>query len=307
MMMKRTLSTLLFSIILPFFCFAQSIPLNFFQIGVATQEIESDDRVAGHPILPIGQEVSVTNLNTSAQTTVTITGRIPQSSGRIIDLSSGAAAALAMFDITTQVAIEAQLKPTAPAAVAPPPAAVAPPPVPAATPTVAPVPAAASQPVTTVPSAQPTRQVLTSAIESIVPPWEIGSRVIWPMPSAKLMTGIPELSNYPWIGAPTPQKPKLPVPPPARATGPAAKLVPAIMPGPESQFLLFRVQLGAFKTQQNAQEIFNRLLYAGFHPVFERQGNLIRVSIPWVRGSELTNLAQWLYTLGFREAWIREE
>jgi cell division septation protein DedD len=79
------------------------------------------------------------------------------------------------------------------------------------------------------------------------------------------------------------------------------------MPGPGSAYRLFRVQIGAFKTQQNAQEAFNILLYAGFHPAFERQGNLIRVSIPWVRGSELPDLAGRLYSLGFREAWIREE
>jgi cell division septation protein DedD len=79
------------------------------------------------------------------------------------------------------------------------------------------------------------------------------------------------------------------------------------MPGPGSASQLFRVQIGAFKAQQNAKDAFDRLLSGGFHPAFEQQGTLIKVSIPWVRGYELPDLAQRLYSLGFREAWIRKE
>jgi cell division septation protein DedD len=70
---------------------------------------------------------------------------------------------------------------------------------------------------------------------------------------------------------------------------------------------LYRVQVGAFRTRVNAQEAFDRLLSAGFSPVFEVQGGLTRVQIPWVRGYEISVIGQRLYAIGFREVLIRAE
>ena len=70
---------------------------------------------------------------------------------------------------------------------------------------------------------------------------------------------------------------------------------------------LYRVQVGAFSARLNAQEAFDRLLNAGFSPVFEVQGGLTRVQIPWVRGYELQAIGQRLHSLGFQEVWIRTE
>jgi hypothetical protein len=65
--------------------------------------------------------------------------------------------------------------------------------------------------------------------------------------------------------------------------------------------------VGAFGARANAQEAFDRLLQAGFSPVFEAQGRLTRVQIPWVRGYELQEISRRLYSIGFREVWIRAE
>jgi cell division septation protein DedD len=70
---------------------------------------------------------------------------------------------------------------------------------------------------------------------------------------------------------------------------------------------LYRVQVGAFSARSNAQEAFNRLLNAGFSPVFEVQGGLTRVQIPWVRGDEMQVIGSRLYRIGFREVLIRSE
>jgi cell division septation protein DedD len=70
---------------------------------------------------------------------------------------------------------------------------------------------------------------------------------------------------------------------------------------------LYRVQVGAFSARINAREAFDRLLNAGFSPVFEVQGGLTRVQIPWVRGYEVQTLSRRLYIIGFREVWIRTE
>jgi cell division protein FtsN len=78
------------------------------------------------------------------------------------------------------------------------------------------------------------------------------------------------------------------------------------LPGPRDN-TLYRIQIGAFKTRLNAQEVFNRLLNAGFSPVFEVGGGFTRVLIPWIRGYEIQALGERLYRAGFREVWLKEE
>jgi hypothetical protein len=375
-MIKRIFITSLLSVILTVVCVAQSDPLNFVQTGAATHEMDSDDLVAGHSILPIGQEVTVTNLESGAQVTVTITERIPQTSSRIIDLSAGAAAAIAMFDETAQVTIEAELRraepeaPAAPAsavssapvaaptpepvAVTPPPtpavppapvaaptpepAAVTPPPAPAVPPAsvAAPTPEPAGPPVAASAAPNPVlpsspRPIPTSEIEPIVPPWETGPFTPWPIqPNDPLL---PELAQ-PWIsGIEQPKSPgpariaspaQIPLPPPRAVPSPRGARPPAVTPAPPAvqrgpsvrviprlpgpgDTALYRIQIGAFKTRLNAQEVFNRLLNAGFSPVFEEGRGLTRVLLPWVRGYEVQALGERLYRAGFREVWLREE
>ncbi|MDR1597149.1 MAG: SPOR domain-containing protein [Treponema sp.] len=308
-MKKRIFITALLSVILTAVCVAQSDPLNFVETGTATHEMDSNDLVAGHSLLPIGQAVTVTSLESGARVTVTITERIPQTSSRIIDLSAGAAVALAIFKETSQVTVEAELKRAAPEAPAAPAAA------PKAA-TTAPAVADTGPVPYTAPPPRP-EPILTSEIEPIVPPWETGPFTPWPVqPNDPLL---PELV-HPWISgierpkitgpAQIPTPPPRTVPPPRavqppRDTQPSVNVIPR-MPDPRDN-TLYRVQIGAFKTRLNAQEVFDRLLNAGFSPAFEVGGGLTRVLIPWMRGYEIQALGERLYRAGFREVWLREE
>jgi cell division septation protein DedD len=158
----------------------------------------------------------------------------------------------------------------------------------------------------------------------VVPPWETGY-VLWPAPQND--PWLPELAQ-PWIAgiereqrspralgpaqvptpafAPPPVSSPAPSPSQARGrSGPAARTLPKA-PGAGDN-ALYRVQVGAFSARSNAQEAFDRLLNAGFSPVFEVQGRLTKVQIPWVRGYEVSEINRRLYTIGFREVWIRPE
>jgi cell division protein FtsN len=77
------------------------------------------------------------------------------------------------------------------------------------------------------------------------------------------------------------------------------KVIPR-MPGPQDT-TQYWVQVGAYKTQVNAQQAFNRVMGAGFSPVFEEHRGLVRVLIPWVRGSKMQETAERLYNAGFME------
>ena len=92
--MKRVFLTLLVLFITSGLCMAQVRQGNFNQRGNASQEIQTDGLAAAHPSLPIGSKARVTNAASGKEIEVTITGRIPASSDRVIDLSPGAALAL---------------------------------------------------------------------------------------------------------------------------------------------------------------------------------------------------------------------
>ena len=62
--------------------------------GNATQEMQAPGLTARHPAFPLGSRIKVTNDATGREVEVTITGRIPASADRIIDLSPAAAQAL---------------------------------------------------------------------------------------------------------------------------------------------------------------------------------------------------------------------
>jgi rare lipoprotein A len=61
---------------------------------------------AAHRTLPFGTEVKVTNLGNGKSVTVRITDRGPRVKGRIVDLSSRAAAAIGLSKGVTRVRIE---------------------------------------------------------------------------------------------------------------------------------------------------------------------------------------------------------
>jgi len=78
------------------FCAAQVRELSFRQFGVATQEMQDIGLCAAHSTLPIGSKAKVINEATGKDVEVTIIRRMPQSSGRILDLSSAAAGVIGL-------------------------------------------------------------------------------------------------------------------------------------------------------------------------------------------------------------------
>jgi hypothetical protein len=226
--MKKLSSTTMLLVIFTASLFAQSDPQNFVQTGTATHEMESHNLVAAHAILPIGQEVLVTNLESGAQVTVTVTERIRRSNSRIIDLSNAAAVALAIFDDTARVTIEAALKtnsrPPTPA-----PAATAASATTSATPAPAATSAAATAPaVTSAAATAPAATSAAAAAPAVTP--------AAPEPASDPVTAtaptVPEPAAAP-VTATAPVVPETPAAPPP-AAAPESASAPVILPPPPS-------------------------------------------------------------------------
>ena len=70
------------------------------------ERYDSRALTAAHPTLPLGTDIRVTNLDNGRSVRVRINDRGPHVRGRIIDLSSGAAAALGFSTGVARVRIE---------------------------------------------------------------------------------------------------------------------------------------------------------------------------------------------------------
>ena len=82
-------------------------------------------------------------------------------------------------------------------------------------------------------------------------------------------------------------------------------MIPAtINPSPNRTYTL---QIGSFKVARNAVDTYVKLREAGLNPEYERNGDLFRVVLKGVRGTDVQSVANTLATTGFREAVIREE
>jgi hypothetical protein len=304
--------------------------------------IDSDDLVASHARLPRGTQVRVINDDTGAEAIVEITGRIPPSGSRIIDLSFGAALQLGLDpDLSAQVTISVvdDEEAAAPAvAAAPEPVeeapyvfddgtvlsydgslyggdpiisyddSDAPPPAPvvAEAPPPPPEPAPAPPSVSTPAPAAATSPPAPVPAPVYTPP---AYPVYTPPPRAPQYT--PAAPQYTPPAAPPPVNPYYysQTPPQQDSIqsrqGPSAKIIPR-MPDLGS-FKVYRVQVGAFRAARNAKDVFDRLVSAGFSPAFESYGDLFRVVLSGVRAGDIPAVAQRLGNAGFTEAWIREE
>jgi uncharacterized protein YbjQ (UPF0145 family) len=82
------------------------------------------------------------------------------------------------------------------------------------------------------------------------------------------------------------------------------KLIPPLNPEPDR---IYKLQVGAFRINQNAAGVFTRLNDVGLNPVYERTEDLLyRVVIPGVRGTEVQSVTEKLGAAGFSEVIIRE-
>jgi rare lipoprotein A len=70
------------------------------------ERYDSNSLTAAHRTLPLGAEVRVTNLDNGKSVRVRVNDRGPHIQGRIVDLSSRAAAALGMKSGVTRVKVE---------------------------------------------------------------------------------------------------------------------------------------------------------------------------------------------------------
>jgi len=93
---KRTLLPLALLFAAAGFAAAQAEFANFVQEGRATRGITAPGLQAAHPSLPIGSTPTVRNVATGAEVAVTVTGRIPVSTERVIDVSADAARAIGL-------------------------------------------------------------------------------------------------------------------------------------------------------------------------------------------------------------------
>jgi rare lipoprotein A len=75
------------------------------------ERYDSDSLTAAHRSLPLGAEVRVTNLDNGKSVRVRVNDRGPHIQGRIVDLSSRAAAALGMRSGVARVKVEILAQP----------------------------------------------------------------------------------------------------------------------------------------------------------------------------------------------------
>jgi rare lipoprotein A len=80
------------------------------------ERFNQNELTAAHRTLPLGTEVTVTNLENGRQVVVAVNDRGPYAKGRVLDLSKGAARRLGMLEEgTAQVRIETASEQIAPA------------------------------------------------------------------------------------------------------------------------------------------------------------------------------------------------
>lgn len=82
------------------------------KLTASGERYESGSLTAAHRTLPLGAEVKVTNLDNGKSVRVRVNDRGPHVQGRIVDLSSRAAAALGMHSGVARVKIEILTQPT---------------------------------------------------------------------------------------------------------------------------------------------------------------------------------------------------
>jgi hypothetical protein len=101
------------------------------------------------------------------------------------------------------------------------------------------------------------------------------------------------------------------LPPPLPAASPPVRtavgdvMVSPGLPDPNVN-KMYRLQVGAFNSQNAAANTFRSLQDAGFNPVYEHSQNFYRVIIADVPASSVASTVQRLGTIGIRQIWVRE-
>jgi len=123
-------------------------------------------------------------------------------------------------------------------------------------------------------------------------------------PAGLLPEGTPADAFPPPPPLPPPSSPPPAAPPPA-ATSASDVMVSPGLPDPNSN-KKYRLQVGAFNSQNAAANTFRSLQDAGFNPVYEHSQNFYRVVIADVPASGVAGTVQRLGAIGIRQVWVRE-
>jgi len=115
------------------------------------------------------------------------------------------------------------------------------------------------------------------------------------------------------LGAPPPDTSLPPQAPPPAASQPQPVrnqaagdvMVSPGLPDPNTN-RRYRLQVGAFNSQNAAAATFRSLQDAGFSPVYEHSQNFYRVVIADIPASSVASTVQKLGSIGIRQVWVRE-
>jgi hypothetical protein len=91
---------------------------------------------------------------------------------------------------------------------------------------------------------------------------------------------------------------------PARQAAGTPTVTPGL-PDPNSN-KRYRLQVGAFNSQNAAEHTFRTLQDAGFNPIYEHSQNFYRVVIADVPAASVASTVQRLVSIGFNQVWVRE-
>jgi len=276
------------------------------QIGTATQEMRTEGMSAAHSRIPIGSKAKVTNPANGLEIEVTITGTIPESSRRIIDLSPSAARALDICSGGPVMVVS--LSPQSPQD-----------------------PASQSSEVDVQMGKQPFNITINNYILN---PDKLGSpenRQEFPVQGVYTEPDAYDYDDIPYMTAEMavvpvtqpPVQPEMPssaqpaAPPAAQPAAQPAKAPlftappvydPQIIPGlpnPNTD-KIYRLMVGTYPGVDSAFAVYRQLQAAGFDVIQEQTGDMCRVFAAGIPASRVYYAVKRLGSIGFSQIWIQE-
>lgn len=245
---------------------------------------------AAHKTLPFGTMLEVTNLANGKKVIVRVNDRGPFVDTRELDISKAAAAKIGMLETgTARVSIRKIAGPDTAVAYA-------------ATGETTAASASAGIGETIATTATTTTTTTTATAATNVPtPVPVASPA--PIP-ASASTPVNTTTNEPVMIVPASQ--------PAQTAQPAKQVLPVqtiANPtlGEKASGVNWRIQLGSFSNEENANRLVIRLRNDGFNPAFEKTGTLTRVVIAGIPDRDLAATRTRLDSAGYGQYLVRQE
>ncbi len=247
---------------------------------------------AAHRTLPFGTTLRVTNTHNGKSVLVKVNDRGPFVSGRVLDVSRAAAEILDM--ITTGTApIKAELVSDTTSSIT----------------ASAMVPTSTQTPET---NTVPTTTTTTLPTQEAVPAPASKEQDTAIIDDSAQMAPLPEPASEAEVAPEPPPEAAIPVAAPT--TTEKEPQIPRFKPArlepqaPEvGTSAKYRIQVGSYKIQRNAEEAFRRVKQAGYAPAYERAGEYLRVVIVSMTAEEVLAAADPLGQVGFSAVLVRLE